>query len=132
MKNDRHEFISNLINKYPYREEEIVAALDKMKFYLETVGISEEEAIVDICRIGSITRESGLTVGNALRSIYSRLTGEYLIGLGFDMTKNTHEILEELAIYYKGLKSSDERSKFLVNVGGMFNFSRTGALFENR
>jgi len=128
----KSEIVTELANNYPYEEEEIESALVRLEAVSQSLNIPLEVVAEDICRIGSVTRESGMAVGVALRTIYSRLNKQYLEDIGIDTTINTDEVLERLSKHYKGLIDNEQKLELAIKLAGRYNLARLAALLENR
>lgn len=100
-----------------------------------------EESIGHITAISSVTQESGKVIGNALKTIYSRITTmkdaeEVLNSVNVqvkDMEGNVRpvqDILSDLAVKWDGL-SDAQRQQIAVTLAGRYQLSRFLAMMNN-
>lgn len=100
-----------------------------------------EELLGHTTAIATATRESGAVIGNALKSIYSRITTmdkseEVLANAGVSMkdlngeTRGVADIMEELAGKWNTLSKETQQST-AVNLAGRYQLSRFLAVMQN-
>lgn len=112
--------------------------MEKSASTAKTFGLEMEEVIGHITSIGSVTMESGERIGNALKTIYARITTNdkaisaleqveisinKISETGEVVTRETGDIIEELAGKWNTL-SDAERQSLGVNIAGVNQLSR--------
>lgn len=137
--------LNEVTNNYAIDVDNLAVGLQKSTGVAKAFGVSIEENIGNITAITGATRESGAIVGNALKTIYSRITTvgpamSMLEGVGvkvFDTFKDgsqsvrsVNEILGDLAGKWDNLSAS-ERQNLAVKVAGRYQLTRFLALMDN-
>lgn len=119
--------------------------MEKSASTARTFGLEMEEVVGHITSIGSVTMESGERIGNALKTIYARITTNKsaidaleavdvsinkISETGEVVVRDTGDILEELAGKWSGL-SDAQRQATGVGIAGVNQLSRFLALMNN-
>lgn len=133
--------------------QEIAKGMQQFAAVADTVGLSYEYAAASLATIVSVTRQSESTVGNGLRTIFSRLEGLKLgdtLEDGTDLTKYSEAlavigvnikdasgqlkdmdtILEETAGKWDKLDKA-QKVAFATTVGGVRQYTNLIALLDN-
>ena len=133
--------------------EEISSGLQKFAAVSQTVGLSYEYATAALATITATTRESADTVGNGLRTLFTRLEGLKLgktLEDGVDLNKysaalsavgvqildtsgelrNMDDILEDLGARWQQL-GRDQKMALAQTVGGVRQYNNLIALMDN-
>lgn len=133
--------------------QEIAKGMQQFAAVADTVGLSYEYAAASLATIVSVTRQSESTVGNGLRTIFSRLEGLKLgdtLEDGTDLTKYSEAlavigvnikdasgqlkdmdtILEETAGKWDQLDKA-QKVAFATTVGGVRQYTNLIALLDN-
>ncbi|WP_342422362.1 phage tail tape measure protein [Paenibacillus sp. FSL E2-0178] len=133
--------INEVDNNFAISSQNIALSITKAGSAAKTFGVSMERLIGDTTAITTATRESGSVVGNALKTIYSRLTTmekseSILANVGIAMrdlngaTKDAPVILDELSKKWGSL-SKEQQQNTAVGLAGRFQLSRFLALMQN-
>lgn len=90
--------------------------------------LSLEKLVRHTSTIGQVTRESGLIIGNSLRTIYSRINTiddsiNALEEIGVDTGSNAETVLDSLASKWKSLSEKKQQDIGLV-IAGRYQLSR--------
>lgn len=128
-------------NNYSISTRQIAEALSKSASVAKVYGVSLDQLIGHITAIGSVTQESGSIIGNALKTIYSRITTmgqaqKALESIGisiYDMNgkiRPVGDILESLAKKWNSL-SNEQRQNLGLILAGRYQLTRLVALLEN-
>lgn len=133
--------------------QEIAKGMQQFAAVADTVGLSYEYAAASLATIVSVTRQSESTVGNGLRTIFSRLEGlklgdtledgtdlnkysEALAVIGVNIKdasgqlKDMDTILEETAGKWDQLDKA-QKVAFATTVGGVRQYTNLIALLDN-
>ena len=125
-------------NQFAISTQQIASGMEKSASTAKTFGLEMEEVIGHITSIGSVTMESGERIGNALKTIYARITTNdkaisaleqveisinKISETGEVVTRETGDIIEELAGKWNTL-SDAERQSLGVNIAGVNQLSR--------
>lgn len=124
--------INEVDNNFAISSQNIALSITKAGSAAKTFGVSMERLIGDTTAITTATRESGSVVGNALKTIYSRLTTmekseSILANVGIAMrdlngaTKDAPVILDELSKNGVHYQKNNNRIQQLVLLVA-FNF----------
>lgn len=137
--------LNEVTNNYAIDVDNLAVGLQKSTGVAKSFGVSIEQNIGNITAITGATRESGAIVGNALKTIYSRITTvgpamSMLEDVGvkvFDTFKDgstsvrtVNDILGDLAGKWDTLSDS-ERQNLAVKVAGRYQLTRFLALMDN-
>lgn len=132
-------------NNFAISTEQISSAFEKSSATAKTFGVTMEENLGNITAIGGVTMETGQVIGNALKTIYSRITTldgakAVLKGVGVAITeigedgkatsRSVQDILEDLAGRWDQL-SSAQKQNIGVQVAGRNQLSRFLALMND-
>lgn len=133
--------LNEVDNNFAVTSRDLALSLNKAGASANTFGISMERVIGDTTAITTATRESGSVVGNALKTIYSRLTTmdkseEVLNAIGISMrdvsgeVKNGEVLIEELASKWNSL-TKEQQQNTAVQLAGRYQLTRFLALMQN-
>lgn len=132
-------------NNFAISTLQIAEAMEKSASTAKTFGVSMEENVANITAIGSVTMESGQVIGNALKTIYSRITtlgaseailksvGVSIKEIGTDgvaTVKPVQKIMTELAGKWNYLSSAQQQN-IAVQIAGRNQLSRFLAIMNN-
>lgn len=132
-------------NNFAISTEQIASAFEKSSATAQTFGVTMEENLGNITAIGGVTMETGQVIGNALKTIYSRITtldgakavlksvGVAITEIGEDgraTSRNVQDILGDLAGKWDQL-SSAQKQNIGVQVAGRNQLSRFLALMND-
>lgn len=136
--------LNEIDNNYSISTKQLAESLSKTGATAQTFGVSMEEAAGQTTAIGAVTQETGAVIGNALKTIYSRITTmkpsiDILDSVGVSvrkMGKNglemkpVNDILGELAGKWSSL-SAEQQQNIGVTIAGRNQLSRFLALMNN-
>lgn len=133
--------LNEVDNNYAISTKQLAEGMSRSASTAKTFGSTLEENIGNITAIGAVTMESGSIIGNALKTIYSRLTTVaeaegVLNNVGISIrnqsgdVKRVNDVLGELAGKWEKL-SDEERQNIAVKVAGRYQLSRFLALMNN-
>ena len=136
--------LNEIDNNYSISTKQLAESLSKAGATAQTFGVSMEEVAGQTTAIGAVTQESGAIIGNALKTIYSRITTmkpatDALDGVGVSirrMGKNgmemkpVNDILGDLAGKWSSL-SAEQQQNIGVTIAGRNQLSRFLALMNN-
>lgn len=136
--------LNEIDNNYSISTKQLAESLSKAGATAQTFGVSMEEVAGQTTAIGAVTQESGSIIGNALKTIYSRITTmkpatDALDGVGVSirkMGKNgmemkpVNDILGDLAGKWSSL-SAEQQQNIGVTIAGRNQLSRFLALMTN-
>ena len=121
--------------------------MEKSASTARTFGLEMEEVVGHITSIGSVTMESGERIGNALKTIYARITTNdkaidaleavevsinKISETGEVVVRDTGDILDELASKWSGLTDA-QRQTTAVGIAGVNQLSRlTDITYRNK
>ncbi|MFE6075784.1 phage tail tape measure protein [Paenibacillus sp. NPDC057886] len=120
--------LNEIDNNFAVTTQNLALSMTRAGASANTFGVSMEELLGHTTAIATATRESGSVIGNALKSIYSRITTmdkseEVLDAAGVSMkdlngeTRGVADIMAELASKWNGLSKETQQST-AVNLAG--------------
>lgn len=136
--------LNEVDNQYAISTQQLAEGLQKASATSATFGMNMEETVGAITAIGSVTMESGAIIGNAIKTIESRITtlddaGTILEGVGVKihtMTKAGEEIrpvadiMDDLGKKWRTL-TDEQRQNIGVTLAGRNQLSRFLAWMNN-
>ena len=133
--------LNEVDNNYSVSTKQLAEGLSKSASTAKTFGVTLEENIGHITAITAVTQESGNVVGNALKTIYSRITtlddaDEVLRSIGISIrdlngdVRPVNDILGDLASKW-GTLTDKQRQQVAVTIAGRNQLSRFLALMNN-
>lgn len=136
--------LNEIDNNYSISTKQLAESLSKTGATAQTFGVSMEEVAGATTAIGAVTQESGAIIGNALKTIYSRITTmqpsiDILDSVGVSVRKMgengmemkpVNDILGELAGKWKGL-TAEQQQNIGVTIAGRNQLSRFLAYMNN-
>ena len=136
--------LNEIDNNYSISTKQLAESLSKAGATAQTFGVSMEEVAGQTTAIGAVTQESGSIIGNALKTIYSRITTmkpatDALDGVGVSIRKMgengmemkpVNDILGDLAGKWSSL-SAEQQQNIGVTIAGRNQLSRFLALMTN-
>lgn len=136
--------LNEIDNNYSISTKQLAESLSKAGATAKTFGVSMEEVAGQTTAIGAVTQESGAIIGNALKTIYSRITTmkpatDALDGVGVSIRrmgkdgmemKPVNDILGDLAGKWSSL-SAEQQQNIGVTIAGRNQLSRFLALMTN-
>lgn len=136
--------LNEIDNNYSISTKQLAESLSKAGATAQTFGVSMEEVAGQTTAIGAVTQESGSIIGNALKTIYSRITtmkpatdaldsvGVSIRRMGKDgmEMKSVNDILGDLAGKWSSL-SAEQQQNIGVTIAGRNQLSRFLALMNN-
>jgi TP901 family phage tail tape measure protein len=132
--------INEVDNQFAITSRDLALALQKAGSAGDAFGVTMEEQIGHVTAIGVQTRESGAVVGNALKTIYSRLTTmrpaiDSLASIGINVRdsngemKTATQIITELQSSWSNLNAETQQS-LGVALAGRYQLNRFFALMS--
>lgn len=112
-------------NRFAISTQQIASGMEKSASTARTFGLEMEEVVGHITSIGSVTMESGERIGNALKTIYARITTNKsaidaleavevsinkISETGEVVVRDTGDILDELASKWSGLTDAQRQA----------------------
>lgn len=136
--------LNEIDNNYSISTKQLAESLAKVGGTAQTFGVSMEEVAGATTAIGAVTQESGAIIGNALKTIYSRITTmkpsvDILDSVGISVRKigdngvemkPVNDILGELAGKWQGL-TAEQKQNIGVTIAGRNQLSRFLAYMNN-
>lgn len=136
--------LNEIDNNYSISTKQLAESLSKAGATAQTFGVSMEEVAGQTTAIGAVTQESGAVIGNALKTIYSRITTmkpsiDILDSVGVSVRKMgdnglemkpVNDILGELAGKWSGL-TAEQQQNIGVTIAGRNQLSRFLAVMNN-
>ena len=134
--------LNNVQNNYATTVQILTDSIGRAGGTAQAFGVSLEDLIGQTTAIGEATRESGSVIGNALKTIYSRITTlppayRSLEEVGvevFDKTtgqvRQVSDILDDLHGQWDKLTDS-QKQNIAIQVAGRYQVSRFLALMDN-
>lgn len=136
--------LNEIDNNYSISTKQLAESLSKAGATAQTFGVSMEEVAGATTAIGAVTQESGAVIGNALKTIYSRITTmqpsiDILDSVGISIrkmgkngmeVKPVNDILGELAGKWSGL-TAEQQQNIGVTIAGRNQLSRFLAYMNN-
>lgn len=128
-------------NNFAVSTKQIAESMTRSASAARTFGVEMEESIGHVTAISSVTMESGKIIGNALKTIYSRITtmdksAEVLQSVGIAIrdqkgdVREVQDILSDLAAIWGDL-SDAQRQNIAVTLAGRYQLTRFLALMNN-
>ena len=128
-------------NNFAVTAKDITRAWEKSAATAKTFGVEIEELTGYITAISTVTQETGDVIGNALKTIFSRITTlaaarNAIEGVGvavYDTTgkvRKAQDIIEDLAEIWDTL-SDAQRQNIGVQIAGRYQLTRFLALMNN-
>ena len=136
--------LNEIDNNYSISTKQLAESLSKAGATAQTFGVSMEQVAGQTTAIGAVTQESGAIIGNALKTIYSRITTmkpatDALNSVGVSIRrmgengmemKPVNDILGDLAGKWSSL-SAEQQQNIGVIIAGRNQLSRFLALMNN-
>lgn len=136
--------LNEIDNNYSISTKQLAESLSKAGATAQTFGVSMEEVAGATTAIGAVTQESGAVIGNALKTIYSRITTmqpsiDILDSVGVSIrkmgkngmeVKPVNDILGELAGKWSSL-TAEQQQNIGVTIAGRNQLSRLLAYMNN-
>ncbi|ALS22316.1 phage tail tape measure protein [Paenibacillus naphthalenovorans] len=134
--------LNEVDNNFAVTTKDLAISLMKAGSTAKTFGVTMEETIGDATSIMLATRESGAIAGNALKTIYSRLTTmqpaiDALASIGINVKnasgemKSATEIIDEYSSKFNSLTKEEQQNTAVV-LAGRYQLSRFLAMVQNR
>ncbi|MDH6674439.1 TP901 family phage tail tape measure protein [Paenibacillus sp. LBL] len=130
--------LNEVDNNFSITTKDLAQGIHKAGATAKTYGVTLDELVGHVTAIGAATRESGNIVGNALKTIYSRIPSAAgdLEDLGVKVfnddgtTRAATEVIDDLAKKWSTLTNTQQQN-IGVTVAGRYQLTRFLALMNN-